>query len=49
MLLFSECLSKFGDSIGSQLWEAINGCCDVMPIAVTVDDKVGTSPVKMER
>jgi len=36
-------LAKFGDSIGNQLWEAINDCFDVMPIAATIDDKVGCS------
>ncbi|XP_033747393.1 uncharacterized protein LOC117332550 [Pecten maximus] len=36
----SECLSKFGDSIGLQIWEAVNDCFDVMPIAATVDDRV---------
>ncbi|KAL4223534.1 hypothetical protein ACF0H5_017005 [Mactra antiquata] len=36
----SECLNKFGDSIGNQLWESINDCFDVMPIAATVDDKI---------
>ena len=35
-----ECLNKFGDSIGLQLWEAINDCFDVMPVAATVDDRV---------
>ncbi|KAJ8312221.1 hypothetical protein KUTeg_009594 [Tegillarca granosa] len=36
----NECINKFGDSIGLQLWEAINDCFDVMPIAATVDDRV---------
>ncbi|XP_060066995.1 uncharacterized protein LOC132547248 [Ylistrum balloti] len=36
----SECLSKFGDAIGLQIWEAVNDCFDVMPIAATVDDRV---------
>ena len=33
-------MTKFGDSIGNQLWEAINDCFDVMPVAATVDDRV---------
>jgi len=36
----SECLEKFGDSIGTQIWDAVNECFDVMSIAATVDDKV---------
>lgn len=36
----SECLEKFGDSLGLQIWDAVNECFDVMPIAATVDDKV---------
>jgi len=36
----SECLEKFGDGIGGQIWDAVNECFDVMPIAATVDDKV---------
>ncbi|XP_076452575.1 uncharacterized protein LOC143288159 [Babylonia areolata] len=36
----SECLEKFGDDIGMQVWDAVNECFDVMPIAATVDDRV---------
>ncbi|BFZ18977.1 hypothetical protein BsWGS_22015 [Bradybaena similaris] len=36
----SECLEKFGDTVGMQIWDAVNECFDVMPIAATVDDKV---------
>ncbi|GFR58629.1 serine/threonine-protein phosphatase [Elysia marginata] len=36
----SECLEKFDDSVGMQIWEAVNECFDVMPIAATVDEKV---------
>ncbi|XP_064619009.1 uncharacterized protein LOC135482684 [Lineus longissimus] len=36
----SECLEKFGDTIGGQIWNAINECFDVMPLAATVDDKI---------
>ena len=43
-LITSECMTKFGDGIGGQLWEAINDCFDVMPIAATVDDKVHFKP-----
>ncbi|ESO98154.1 hypothetical protein LOTGIDRAFT_142980 [Lottia gigantea] len=36
----NECYNKFGDSVGLQIWDAINDCFDAMPIAATVDDKV---------
>lgn len=39
---FSECLTKFGDSIGLQIWDAVNDCFDAMPIAATIDDKVSS-------
>ena len=39
-MIFRECLEKFGDSIGTQIWDAVNECFDVMSIAATVDDKV---------
>ena len=35
-----ECIAKFGDSMGEQIWEAVNECFDNMPIAATVDNKV---------
>lgn len=36
----TECISKFGDNIGMQIWEAVNDCFDCMPIAATVDDRI---------
>ena len=39
---FSECISKFGEKMGAQVWEAVNKCFDCMPIAATVDKKVAS-------
>ncbi|XP_063395930.1 uncharacterized protein LOC134680697 isoform X2 [Mytilus trossulus] len=36
----TECIAKFGDSIGLQIWDAVNDCFDCMPIAATVDDRI---------
>lgn len=38
--LYSECLHKFGDSFGSNVWSAINNAFDVMPVAALIDKKV---------
>lgn len=37
---YRECLDKFGDTGGNQLWEAFNQVFDVMPICAIVDEQV---------
>ena len=35
-----ECLGKFGDVLGKEVWEAINSVFDVLPLAAVIDDQV---------
>lgn len=37
----SECINKFGEQEGLQIWEATNRAFDAMPIAAVIDKKVG--------
>ncbi|CAL4139946.1 unnamed protein product, partial [Meganyctiphanes norvegica] len=37
---YSECLSKFGDRLGKEIWNGINDAFDCMPIAAIVDRKI---------
>lgn len=33
-------MEKFGDQVGERVWETINECFDVMPLAAVIDNKV---------
>lgn len=35
-----ECINKFGDRSGLDVWEAVNRVFDCMPLAGTIDGKV---------
>ncbi|CAL1300740.1 unnamed protein product [Larinioides sclopetarius] len=37
---YRECLTKFGDRLGTEVWNAVNDCFDVMPLAAVVDGMV---------
>lgn len=38
--LFRECQTKFGETVGTDVWTAINNVFDVLPLAATIDKKV---------
>ncbi|ODN00844.1 Serine/threonine-protein phosphatase PP1 isozyme 5 [Orchesella cincta] len=37
---YKECLTKFGDKLGREIWNAVNDVFDVMPLAAVIDKKI---------
>ncbi|CAG0896443.1 unnamed protein product [Cyprideis torosa] len=37
---YDECLNAFGDTLGKEVWEAVNKAFDNMPLAAVIDKKI---------
>lgn len=37
---YRECIRKFGERLGANVWNAVNEVFDCMPVAAIVDKKV---------
>lgn len=37
---YNECIYKFGEKMGHEVWSAVNDVFDMMPLAATIDNKV---------